>query len=185
MTQPTDNMSRERENHLTIQQQNINKSLTTQSDFLHQLNPDTHDLSTIQELYLDHNHNSCATHQWYTLYPKQHYLTPSHMRSLLLVNKCIATDTWTQVDFRLLDIMVVLIQMGHGKVLVINIYNDMVHWATTTLDGYPSHSDKSHYIQKATSVYICGTTFCEPWQSTLLALSLLPSTYFWLTFASI
>src|SRR5882724_13085716 len=98
------------------------------------------------------------------------------MRSLLLVNKCIATDTWTQVDFRLLDIMVVLIQMGHGKVLVINIYNDMVHWATTTLDGYPLHSDKIHYIQMVTSVYICGTTFCEPWQSTLLALSLLPST---------
>jgi len=125
MTQPTDaNMSRERENHLMIQQQNVNKSLTTQSDFLHQLNPNTYNLTTIQEPYLDHNHNSCATHQWYTLYPKQHYLTPSCMRSLLLVNKGIATDTWTQVDFGLPDIMVVLIQTGHGKVLVTNIYND-------------------------------------------------------------
>src|SRR5882724_12786560 len=124
MTQPTDNMSRERENHLTIQQQNINKSLTTQSDFLHQLNPDTHDLSTIQELYLDLNHNSCTTHQWYTLYPKQHYLTPWRMRLLLLVSKHIATDTWTQIDFGLPDLMAILIQMGHGKVLIINIYND-------------------------------------------------------------
>ena len=45
------------------------------------------------------------------------------MRSLFLVNKGIATDTWTQVDFGLPDIMVVLIQTGHGKV-VTNIYND-------------------------------------------------------------
>ena len=93
--------------------------------FLHQLNPDTYNFAAIQELYLDHNHNSHATQQWYTLYPKQHYLTPLHTRSILLANKHIATDTWTQVDFGSPDIMMVLIQMGHSKVLVIGIYNDM------------------------------------------------------------
>jgi len=109
-----------------------------------------------------------------------YYLTPSHMRSLLLVNKCIAADTWLKW---------LQVAGHHGgpnpngtwQSTSYHIYNDMVHWATTTLDGYPSHSDKIHYIQMVTSVYICGTTFCDPWQSTLLALSLLPSTYFWPT----
>src|SRR5882724_7161871 len=54
--------------------------------------------------------------------------------------------------------------------------SNLVYCATTALDTYPLHPDKIHYIQMVTSVYICGTTFCEPWQSTLLALSLLPST---------
>jgi len=51
----------------------------------------------------------------------------------------------------------------------------LMYCATTALDGYPLHLDKIHYIQMATSVYKCGTTFYKPWQSTFLSLSLLPS----------
>src|SRR5882724_2182672 len=52
----------------------------------------------------------------------------------------------------------------------------LLYCATTALDSYPLHLNKIRYIQIVTSVYICGTAFCEPWQSTLLASSLLPST---------
>ena len=77
MTQPGCKKStRSRDRGLSIHQQNVNKSLIAQSDFLHQLNPDTYDFTAIQELYLDSNHNSCATHHWYMVYPKEHYVMP-------------------------------------------------------------------------------------------------------------
>src|SRR5882724_7146402 len=119
--------NRARMPYITIRQQNINKSLTVQSNFLHQLNPDTCDLMAIQEPYLDHNHNSHATHHWYMLYPKEHYISPARTRSLLLVNKQLATDTWTQIDFESSDIKAVALNMQQGKILIINLYNDVEH----------------------------------------------------------
>jgi len=120
-------MNRDRATHITIWQPNVNKSLTVQSNFLHQLNPDIYNLTAIQEPYLDHNHNLHTTHHWYTLYPKEHYTSPTCTRLLLLVNKWLATDAWTQIDFELLDIMVVQLHMQHGKILIINLYNDLGH----------------------------------------------------------
>ena len=84
MTQPGHNkLTRSRDWGLSIRQQNVNKSLIMQSDFLHQLNPDTYDFTAIQELYLDSNHNSHATNHWYTVYPKEHYMMPSWTRAQL------------------------------------------------------------------------------------------------------
>ena len=95
MTQPSySNMTRSRDRALSICQQNVNKLLIAQSEFLHQLNPDIYDFTTIQEPYLNSNHNSCATHHWYTVYPKEHYVMPSQTRMIILVNKQLATDTW-------------------------------------------------------------------------------------------
>ena len=116
---------RRRNQYLSIQQQKINRSLITQSDLLHQLDPDVHDFSTIQELYLDSNHNSRANHHWFMVYPKEHYVTPSWTRSLILVNRWLASNTWSQVDIYLSDVMAIAINTGIGKVLLINMYNDM------------------------------------------------------------
>jgi len=41
---------------------------------------------------------------------------------------------------------------------------DALYCATTALDGYPSHSDKIHYFQIVTSLYICSTAFYRPCQ---------------------
>jgi len=60
-----------------------------------------------------------------------------------------------------------------------------LYCATTALDGYPSHSDKIHYIWMVSSVYICSTTFYEPWKSSLLSSSLLDPPYFQPRFAYI
>src|SRR5882724_11243235 len=125
MTHPgTNNMMRQRDQNLLIHQQNVNKSLMAQNDFLHQLNPNTYNLAAIQVLYLDSNHNSHATHHWYTIYPKEHYITLSQMRSILMVNRQIATDAWSQVDIGLSDITAIMINTGKGKVLLVNMYND-------------------------------------------------------------
>ena len=76
-----------------------------QSDLLHQLNSDVYDFTTIQEPYLDSNHNSHANHHWYTVYPKEHYVMLLWMRSIILVNKWLATNTWSQVDMGSPDMM--------------------------------------------------------------------------------
>jgi len=55
-----------------------------QNDFLCQLDLNTYDFAVIQEPYLDRNHNTCTTHHWYTIYPKEHCITLSWCRAVLL-----------------------------------------------------------------------------------------------------
>ena len=126
MPQPTNRMPRDDERQVTICQQNINKSLIAQIDLLHQLDPSTHNICAIQEPYLDHNHNSRATHNWYTIYPKEHYVEPSKTRSLMLVNKRIATDAWMQIDCRSSDVTAVQVSTGLGSMVIVNTYSDNV-----------------------------------------------------------
>jgi len=124
MTQPAvNNMMRRSDQNLLICQQNVNKSLTAQNDFLHHLDLNTYNFAMIQEPYLDSNHNSHATCHWYTIYPK-HYVMLSWTRLILLVNRWIAMDAWHQVDIRLPDVTAISIYTGKGKVLLVNMYND-------------------------------------------------------------
>jgi len=99
-----------------------------------------------QELYLDHNQNSHATLHWYMVYLKEHYIEPGKTRAIILVNKKIAANSWTQVDFRLSTITAIQVKMESGKVLIINTYNDSTHsnaisqtlkimWARVQLGG--------------------------------------------------
>ena len=112
---------------LWLHQQNMNKLLVAQSDFLHQLDPNAYDIAALQEPYLDHNHNTCVNPYWYTVYPKEHYMTPKKTRSTIFINKRLATDSWFQVDFSSKDITTVQVQTVVGKILIINTYNDIVH----------------------------------------------------------
>ena len=72
---------------IKIRTQKFNKSLTTQSDMLHQLDPDEYAMAAIQELYLDFNHNSQATQKWFTRYPKEHNVKPNKTRSIMFMFK--------------------------------------------------------------------------------------------------
>src|SRR5882724_9225687 len=81
--------------HIKIRQQNLNKSLTTQSDMLQLLDPDNYDIATIHEPYLEHNHNSQASHNWFTLYPKEHYA----VCMLLCVGVQVVLFIWGQWRF--------------------------------------------------------------------------------------
>ena len=108
---------------LRICQQNINKSLVAQTDLLHRLDPNTYNIAALQEPYLDHNNNTHANPHWYTIYPMEHYIAPEKTISIIFLNKCIATDSWTQVDFASSDVSAVQVQMAAGKLLIINTYN--------------------------------------------------------------
>ena len=91
---------------------------------LHILDPDKYDIAAIQEPYLDHTHNSRASPNWYTLYPKEHYAKPDRTRSLLLINRRIPTNNWAQIDIASSDVTAVQVQTPLGQVLLINMYND-------------------------------------------------------------
>ena len=78
----------------------------------------------IKELYLDHCHKSHANHHWYTIYPKEHYTNPEGMRSLILVNKWLATDSWLQVNLSSSDITMIQLQTVRGKLLVVNMHHE-------------------------------------------------------------
>src|SRR5882724_7904744 len=72
------------------------------------------------------------------LYPKVHYTDPARTRSLMLVNKRIVTDTWSQIDLGSSDITVVQLQTEIGKVLIINMFNEgsqqlAIKWAITVM----------------------------------------------------
>jgi len=54
------------------------------------------------------------------------------VRSIIFVNKRIATDLWTQVDFASSDVSVVQVQTAAGKLLIINTYNHCTN--TNTID---------------------------------------------------
>src|SRR5882724_11579894 len=120
----TNNTLIDRTSKLMIRQQNTNKSLVVQSDFLHQLDLTIYDIGVVQEPYLDHCHNSQATHNWYMLYPKAHYTNLACTHSLVLVNKRIVTDTWSQIDLSSSDITAIQLQTERGRVLIINMYNE-------------------------------------------------------------
>jgi len=59
------------------------------------------------------------------VYPKEHYITPSQMRLIILVNRQLASNSWSQVDISLSDVMAIGINTGTGRVLLINMYNDI------------------------------------------------------------
>jgi len=112
---------------IKIRQQNLNRSLTTQCDLLHQLNPNEYNIATIQEPYLIFNHNSRATHNWYTVYLMKHYIQPNKTRSLLLINKRIPADSWSQVYFASSDVTAIQVQTPVGPFLLINTYNNTMN----------------------------------------------------------
>src|SRR5882724_11046672 len=84
-----------------------------------------YDIAAIQEPYLNHNHNSCASHNWFTLYPKEHYAKSNKTRSLMLINKIIMTNKWTQIDLASSNVMTIQIQTPSGSVILINMYNNV------------------------------------------------------------
>ena len=73
---------------------------------------------------MDHLHNLHATPHWFTVYPKEHYTNAGKTQLLLLVNRHIATDTWSQEDFGSSNMTAVQVCTAAGKILIVNMYSD-------------------------------------------------------------
>jgi hypothetical protein len=113
---------------LWIRQQNLNKSLITTEHILNSLAPDDFDIIAIQEPYIDFTGNARAKHQWYPIYPRTHYIEEAgHTRSMILVNKKIASTAWTVIDVDSPDVTGILIKTQAINVLIFNLYCDQKH----------------------------------------------------------
>ena len=110
---------------LKIRQQNLNKSLIATEHLLNSKAPDDYDILAIQEPYIDFAGKSRARRQWYPIYPKTHYLDNSgRMRSMLLINKKIASETWAAIEVGSPDVTGVKISTTRKDILIFNLYCD-------------------------------------------------------------
>jgi exonuclease III len=113
---------------LRIQQQNLNKSLVATEHLLNSTAPELFDIIAIQEPYIDFKGKARARWHWYPIYPKSHYTDDAgYTRSMLLINRKIASDTWTAIDIDSPDVTGVQIKTANSIVIIFNLYCDQKH----------------------------------------------------------
>src|SRR5882724_1896294 len=74
-----------------------------------------------------HNHNKHGNLYWYMMYLKEHYIKPEKTRTIILINKQIATNSWLQFNFHSPNVTVVQVQTVAGNAIVINTHNYIMH----------------------------------------------------------
>src|SRR5687767_10171229 len=112
---------------LRIWQQNLGKSSKAQfnlinSNSLHK----NYDLLLLQEPHIDGFGNTKVTRAWHVVYPATR--EGERIRSVILVNKQLDTNTWTQLPILgIQDITAIKIEDEFGRLSIFNIYNDCTH----------------------------------------------------------
>lgn len=91
------------------------------------LDPKDHDIIALQELWLDHLGRTRASRHWTVVYPTLHLDKPGSTCSLMLINKNLPTDSWTDIETGSQDITAIRLQHGNGYLDIFNIYNDCNH----------------------------------------------------------
>lgn len=115
----------------------MNKSKAAHFDLINSSVHKHYDLLALQEPYMDIYNNTKATHNWIAIYPTDHYKSDGSTRSVLLVNKSLNTNHWSQLNFPGKDVTAILLTGNFGKVAIFNIYNDCNHSNTIeALDRY-------------------------------------------------
>ncbi|KIM71691.1 hypothetical protein PILCRDRAFT_82529, partial [Piloderma croceum F 1598] len=94
---------------------------------LNSLNPNDWDIIALQEPYIDFNGVTRATPPWRVVYPSRHYISPQETRSIILVNKKLATNHWEALPLDSSDLMAIRLSGDFGHVHVFNVYNDCNH----------------------------------------------------------
>jgi len=54
-------------------------------------------------------------------------MNPDKTRSLMLINRWIVTDAWSQIHMGSSDITAIQLTTRHGKIIIANIYNDSIY----------------------------------------------------------
>jgi endonuclease/exonuclease/phosphatase family metal-dependent hydrolase len=117
---------------LCLYQLNCNTSNDAQLIILNSLNPNNWDIIALQELYIDFNGVTQATHPWRVVYPLQHYQFPKETQSAMLINKHLATNCWESLLLDSSDITAICLLCNFSKLHIFNIYNDCTHSCTLT-----------------------------------------------------
>ncbi|KAJ6561061.1 hypothetical protein DFH09DRAFT_806601, partial [Mycena vulgaris] len=112
---------------ITLWQQNLNKSLDAQNNFLHCLNPNTYDIALIQEPHFDFLGRTRANCRWVSVMPPTHTPHQKLTCSLILVNIRLSSSTWTPIPIPSPDVTAMQIFGSFGTIHIINVYNDCEH----------------------------------------------------------
>lgn len=113
---------------LRIWQQNLNKSNKAHWDLINSPIHQEWDLVLLQEPYLDKYGNAKANKNWRVIYPSSHLTDNSTVRSVILVNTQLDTNTWSQITMEgTNDITAIQIRGPESQLSIFNIYNDCRH----------------------------------------------------------
>lgn len=94
---------------------------------LQTVDPKLYDLVAVQEPALNRLGQTFASPSWRVIYPEKHATTPKETRALLLINKNIKTDSYTEVKIDSQDTVAIRMQTECGDIEVYNIYLDRSH----------------------------------------------------------
>jgi hypothetical protein len=138
---PVDPMSKIPSLHpkqLRIWQQNVHKLQTAQDYVRNTANPKDWDIIALQEPWIDSVGNSRGTQYWRVIYPTNFYTEGrSRIRSILLVNTNISTDSYSIIPIQHSDITAICFRGEHGCLSVFNIYNEITNNDTLHLLDNP------------------------------------------------
>lgn len=92
----------------------------------------------LQEPWLDHLGNLRGSQYWRIIYPANFYVEGcSRIRSILLINTNISTDSYTVLPIMNSDVTVVRFHGDHGYLSILNIYNEITNNNTiSALDSF-------------------------------------------------
>ncbi|SJL18620.1 uncharacterized protein ARMOST_22217 [Armillaria ostoyae] len=131
MTDTTNNNSTDTMK-LRLYQLNINKSLTTHSCLINQIQRDDN-IILIQEPYISKQGKSRATQGWLSIYPTNHKQDPALTRAVTLINRSISTNAWSSIALDIQNAVPMSLQAPAEMIIIVNIYSDgdsMASWDT-------------------------------------------------------
>ncbi|KIL62646.1 hypothetical protein M378DRAFT_80942, partial [Amanita muscaria Koide BX008] len=85
---------------------------------------DQYDICAIQEPYIDPMYRTRANPYWIVAYPTTHWTEPKKTRTVILVNKKLATDKWEELEVNTGDVTAVRLRTNAYNIDIYNIYND-------------------------------------------------------------
>ncbi|KAJ7021659.1 Endonuclease/exonuclease/phosphatase, partial [Mycena alexandri] len=112
---------------LRIWQQNLNKSLASQNDFMNSLTPNFFDIALVQEPHVDWRGVSRGKCSFVSIYPPTHAKDQRATRSAIFVNTRLSSSSWVPIPILSPDITAIDLIGDFGTICIINIYNDGNH----------------------------------------------------------
>ena len=139
---------------LHIWQKNAHKSQTAQDYILCTAHPSDWDIIALQEPWIDSFGKSRGSQYWRVIYPANYYVEGrSRIRSILLINTNISTDSYTILPIMNSDITAVRFHGENGYVSTFNIYNEITNNETITcLDQFMGRH--SHLVRPTETDHI-------------------------------
>lgn len=146
---------------LRIWQQNLAKSARAQANFINSNTLSKEwDIILLQEPFFDDYGNTKASTAWRVIYPTDKLNNRSTVRSVILVNTALDTNTWSQLSLHESnDITAIQIIGLFGRLTIFNIYNDCTHSDNIKILGNFLKNNRSKVCSRDDDFMIWGGDF--------------------------